>query len=462
MTFKRWSMVWLFVVTGFILAGCNKSAPELSFEETLQVYAKQNEVIKEVAQFMNDPQALIQSNLKLKTSFDGEELAKGNFTLDAQSIADNQTKNSESQLAISLAGEGASPLSGWIGKINVAVNLNTILKDYQIFLKLADLNLETEQQEAAGMVAAMAEGFKGKRFMIDNPQLKEILKASGKESFNLRENDKLYEVNSDLYTGITSTKYDGQPAWKVDFNTEEIKKMALDIYDLSQSGNTALLSGNEEVLVQQQEIRAEFEKMVNELKFENVDAYFVIRSADRVDFVLKNTDIILQNIKMKMSQIVEDDTTTMEVLVSPQELSGSEQELSESLKLTITLVKTRTGNYNFKIAVDTIGGDEKSEMIAKIEGTVKAALSDKALSIQPQFELSIDDLKINVEADFSAKKIKEHTFETPQDAQSLEELLGSFMGTPALQDLSEDEFSGDFIEMTGNIELPATWTGSIQ
>jgi hypothetical protein len=58
------------------------------------------------------------------------------------------------------------------------------------------------------MILAMADAFKGKWFTLNNPELKEVLQNSAKNSLSFWQNDKLYEANIAYYTGVVSTKYD--------------------------------------------------------------------------------------------------------------------------------------------------------------------------------------------------------------------------------------------------------------
>jgi hypothetical protein len=44
--------------------------------------------------------------------------------------------------------------------------------------------------------------------------------------------------------------------------------------------------------------------MLDDLKIENSEAYFVIRSSDKVDFVIKNMDIITANEKFNIKETI--------------------------------------------------------------------------------------------------------------------------------------------------------------
>jgi hypothetical protein len=47
-----------------------------------------------------------------------------------------------------------------------------------------------------------------------------------------------------------------------------------------------------------------FNDMIDKLEIENSEAYFVIHSSDKVDFVLKNIDIITAEEKINIKEVV--------------------------------------------------------------------------------------------------------------------------------------------------------------
>jgi hypothetical protein len=44
--------------------------------------------------------------------------------------------------------------------------------------------------------------------------------------------------------------------------------------------------------------------MIDDLEIENTEAYFVIRSSDKVDFVIKNMDIITTKEKINIKETI--------------------------------------------------------------------------------------------------------------------------------------------------------------
>ena len=370
--------------------------------------------------FMNDENHQVQSNAKMKITFENDKVMKGNSEREWESFSDKKTQNAEMEASVNVNLESKNETTGGIWKLATNLKLNTLLKDYQIFFKLSDFNIDADQKESVGMILAMADAFKGKWFTLNNPELKEVLQNSAKNSLSFWQNDKLYEANIAYYTGVVSTKYDWDPAWKVDFNTEEIQNLMLEMYDLSLSWEVSVASGSQETLAQQQQMRDEFQQLLSGMKFENTEAYFVIRSAKKVDFILKNTDFSLGEMKIKLSQEVDNDKIIAKAIVSG---------INQSEDFTVNLILDRDGKGNFKINLSAEKeNNKKVEKLLELSGRIKVALTDNLFSLQPQLKINLATLGVNIEADYSAKKIDNHTFTAPTDAQDIQEVLGTLLG----------------------------------
>lgn len=435
MQLKKVGVLSFVSVVAITLAWCGK-APNLSFEETLQVYNKQNAIVKDVLQFMGDQEKLIESNLKAQVDVQTDG-GKGKVMLDVKSVSDNKTKDSESDIGLNLTMEQKDAQTGDLQKLDAKVNLNTLLKDYQLYFKLNEFALEMNPKEAAGMPLAMVEMFKNKWLTLDVPEIKEMLRTSAETNANIWQNEKLYAVNPSYYTGVVSTTYEWNPAWKVDFNLEEIKKVVLDFYALNETGEVAS-TGNEVLLAQQQQMKDSLDQIFSSIKFENTEAYFVIRSADKVDFVVVNSDFSMGDLKMKLSQHVKGKVTTAKAIIPSADGSG---------QVEVTLVAERAGIWSVKLdlVAEKTGKDIQKEQLFKLSWKISATLSQNRFSLQPQFKLTIDKVGVDVDGDFVAKKIANHTFTTPTDAQNLQEIWSALMGGGAMWGLSGefDDFSGE-------------------
>ncbi|MBR4568094.1 hypothetical protein IKO18_07045 [bacterium] len=72
---------------------------------------------------------------------------------------------------------------------------------------------------------------------------------------------------------------------------DEVKSFIKEVYRLSQGDLTTLGEENPLLIEQQQENIEEFNELIDNVQVSNVEAYFVIRSEDKVDFVIENIDI---------------------------------------------------------------------------------------------------------------------------------------------------------------------------
>ena len=450
MQLKKVGVLSFVSVVAMTLAWCGK-APNLSFEETLQVYNKQNAIVKDVLQFMGDQEKLIESNLKAQVDVQTDG-GKGKVMLDVKSVSDNKTKDSESDIGLNLTMEQKDAQTGDLQKLDAKVNLNTLLKDYQLYFKLNEFALEMNPKEAAGMPLAMVEMFKNKWLTLDLPHVKEMLRASANRNSGIWQNEKLYAVDPSYYTGVVSTTYEWNPAWKVDFNLEEIKKVVLDFYALNETGEVAS-TGNEVLLAQQQQMKDTLDQIFSSIKFENTEAYFVIRSADKVDFVVVNSDFSMGDLKMKLSQQVKGKVTTAKAIIPSANGSG---------QVEVTLVAERAGIWSVKLdlVAEKTGKDIQKEQLFKLSWKISATLSQNRFSLQPQFKLTIDKVGVDVDGDFVAKKIANHTFTAPTDAQNLQEIWSALMGGGAMwgfsgefDDFSEEDVTSGAVSLSGATSL---------
>lgn len=408
------------------LAACNKVAPELSFEETLQVYSKQQEPLLKLADFMYS-EGQLKSSLKMKAHGNDQEAFHGDIALDADSISEKTTGNSDTTLKLALDLNGDTVEKGGIGKINTHFTLNSLVKDHALFLKLSDFSLNADQEQLKGMISAVVNGLKDKWLTLNTPELKELLQASTQQHFSLWQRPELYQANPLFYTGVVSTKYDGNPAWKVDFNTDEIRKFILEIYDLAQNESGTLGSGNEELLLAQQQMKEEMKQILSQLRFENTEAYFVIRSADKVDFILKNSDIAFDTMKIQMKQLVKGKNTEIQLLLTPAESQ-------ESLKIRLHF--TASGKGKWEGELNAWQQEEKNwKELFNIKGNLKARLSDEYFSITPEFKYSSGKTQAHFSFEYQVEKTEGHSFTAPEGAQDLAEVFGALagmMGAPAL------------------------------
>ena len=275
-----------------VTTACGNKAPELSFEETLAVYNKQNESISNLVSLMTSDE-LSQTSTKGTISLNVAKQGEGKIVVDSESFTNPKTKEAEASLELNADANISDKSAGIAGKIAAKLGLNVLIQDAKLYLKLSNLDItadEKNQQEIA-FLKGMVEGFKGKWIKLDNQEFATLLETSrksGAQKFDPKE-----FITNDLYKNPASTTYEGQPAWKVDLDQDVLKQQIKKVMEFSIKNAASALTGEqaEEFKLHEQELNAQIEKTLANLKIENTDAYFVIYAADNVKWVAKNTDI---------------------------------------------------------------------------------------------------------------------------------------------------------------------------
>ena len=426
---------------GLMLTWCKTNAPELSFEETLKVYSEQPSMMKDVLAFVNDTWSQIENKLDVETKYDAWDSIKWALSLKTDIVSDNESKDTEAKLSLSLTSD-AEIQEGFFVK-SAKIDLNTLVKDFKLYFKLLDFSVESNQQEYVAMISEIVNGFKNKWLTIDAEEYSNLLKVSSEKNFDMftyledKDNDKIFS-DKEL------TKYDWYPAWKVSFNEEEIKRLTKELYEEEKKESEKLYSWDNESDEVSDE---EFNAMLDDLKIENSEAYFVIRSSDKVDFILKNLDIITAWEKINITDTINKktiwkDSETIVITISDVEESSS------VVKITININPGLT-SCGLSIKVEASDGEETQELF-NIEWDISASLSEKTLKLNPNFRLTSDSLSADVVLGFVSNKIEDYKFDTPEDVQDLNEIIGSLLWWEEY--LDDEDYVYDFDEEWEDVE----------
>ena len=411
---------WLFsavTLIGLMLTWCKTNAPELSFEETLKVYSEQTSMLKDVLTFMNDTWSQIENKLDVETKYDAWDSIKWALSLKTDIVSDNESKDTEAKISLSLTSD-ADIQEGFFVK-SAKVDLNTLVKDFKLYFKLLDFSVESNQEEYVAMITEIVNGFKNKWLTIDTEEYSNLLKVSSEKNFDMftylegKDNDKIFSEKE-------LTKYDWYPAWKVSFNEEEIKKITKELYEEEKKESEKLSSWDNEAEISDEEFNA----MLDDLKIENSEAYFVIRSSDKVDFILKNLDIITAWEKINITDTINKktiwkDSETIVITISDVEETTSVVEITIDINPGLT-----SCGFNIKVVANS---EEETQELFNIEWDISASLSEKTLRLNPNFVLTNDSLSADVKLGFESNKIENYKFDTPEDAQDLNEIIGSLL-----------------------------------
>ena len=417
----KFKSFWLFsslALLAIMLTWCKTNAPELSFEETLKVYSEQTSTAKEILKFMNDTWSQIENKLDVETKYDAWDSIKGTLVLKTDIVNDNKSKDTEWKISLGLTTD-TNVEDGFFVK-SASFDLNTLVKDFKLYFKLLDFSIESNQKEYVAMITEIVNWFKDKWLTMNTEEYSNLLRMSSENSFDMysylekKDNDKIF-AEKEL------TKFDWYPAWKVSFNEEEIKNLVKEINEQEKKESAKALSWEES---QQNMNDEEIDELFDDLKIENSEAYFVIRSSDKVDFILKNIDILTAWEKINITDTINKKTIwkdgeTIKITISDIETESSDVIINIDLNPSLT-------SYWVNVKVEARNWELVQELF-NLEWDISASLSEKNLKLDPNFKITSDSLNAEMKAKFESIKIIDYKFETPENAQDVEELIGSLL-----------------------------------
>ena len=417
----KFKSFWLFsslALLAIMLTWCKTNAPELSFEETLKVYSEQTSTAKEILKFMNDTWSQIENKLDVETKYDAWDSIKGTLVLKTDIVNDNKSKDTEWKISLGLTTD-TNVEDGFFVK-SASFDLNTLVKDFKLYFKLLDFSIESNQQEYVAMITEIVNWFKDKWLTMNTEEYSNLLRMSSENNFDMysylekKDNDKIF-AEKEL------TKFDWYPAWKVSFNEEEIKNLVKEINEQEKKESAKALSWEES---QQNMNDEEIDKLFDDLKIENSEAYFVIRSSDKVDFILKNIDILTAWEKINITDTINKKTLwkdgeTIKITISDIETESSDVIISIDLNPSLT-------SYWVNVKVEARNWELVQELF-NLEWDISASLSEKNLKLDPNFKITSNSLNAEMKAKFESIKIIDYKFETPENVQDVEELIGSLL-----------------------------------
>ena len=417
----KFKSFWLFsslALLAIMLTWCKTNAPELSFEETLKVYSEQTSTAKEILKFMNDTWSQIENKLDVETKYDAWDSIKGTLVLKTDIVNDNKSKDTEWKISLGLTTD-TNVEDGFFVK-SASFDLNTLVKDFKLYFKLLDFSIESNQKEYVAMITEIVNWFKDKWLTMNTEEYSNLLRMSSENSFDMysylekKDNDKIF-AEKEL------TKFDWYPAWKVSFNEEEIKNLVKEINEQEKKESAKALSWEES---QQNMNDEEIDELFDDLKIENSEAYFVIRSSDKVDFILKNIDILTAWEKINITDTINKKTIwkdgeTIKITISDIETESSDVIINIDLNPSLT-------SYWVNVKVEARNWELVQELF-NLEWDISASLSEKNLKLDPNFKITSNSLNAEMKAKFESIKIIDYKFETPENVQDGEELIGSLL-----------------------------------
>ena len=432
-------ILWLVILTGAtVLAACNQAAPNLTFEETVKAYGEQKSAILSVLDLISDKEAIFSSKLNGAVNLELGTGEVGKFVVNSANVLERKTENQESDVNLQLELSSQEALMGTAVDLTAYLGIKALIKDYVPYFQLSKLDVKANDslKDQLSFVTSMVEGFKGKWFTLSWTQLKDLAAQMNAQKFVLT--GAFMQDKVEYYTGVESVEYEWQPAWKVQFNEDLVKADAKEALRAMFSGANLswnVLSGNVAsagslLFVEDQQKLTQMENMINSMKFENLEAYFVIYAKDNIKFVIKSGDLIVNDeIKINFAQRVTaksyEGMIQLAPLMSGENLSGEVQ----SVAFVYTIKESGKGKFVFEISVL----DREVEQL-KVSGTLAFVIEKNALSVKPDVKLEITGVKASISGEYRMEKIGGYTFTEPKDAKDFAALLGAFFAGPQISD----------------------------
>ena len=439
-------ILWLVILAGVtVLAACDQQAPNLSFEETIKAYGEQKSPILSVLDLISDKEAIFSSKLNWAINLELGTGEVGKIVVNSTNVSERKTENQESDVNLQLELSSQEALMGTAVDLTADLGVKALIKDYIPYFQLSKLDIKANDnlKDQLSFVTSMVDGFKGKWFTLSWTQLKDLATQMNAQKFVFT--GAFMQDKVEYYTGVESVEYEWQPAWKVQFNEDLVKADAKEALRAMFSGanlswNT--LSGNVDftgslLFMEDQQKLTQIENMIDSMKFENLEAYFVIYAKDNIKFVIKSGDLIINDeIKISFSQKVTlksyEGTITVTQLMSGDNLLMSGENLSgEVHSLTFDYAVKASGWRKVVFDLSVLDGEDEQ---LKLSGTLAFEMEENALSVKPDINLEIKGARSSVAGEYRMEKIDSYTFTEPKDAQDFATLLGAFFAGPELSD----------------------------
>ena len=446
-------ILWLVILAGVtVLAACDQQAPNLSFEETIKAYGEQKSPILSVLDLISDKEAIFSSKINWAINLELGTGEVGKIVVNSTNVSERKTENQESDVNLQLELSSQEALMGTAVDLTADLGVKALIKDYIPYFQLSKLDIKANDnlKDQLSFVTSMVDGFKGKWFALSWTQFKDLATQMNAQKFVFT--GAFMQDKVEYYTGVESVEYEWQPAWKVQFNEDLVKVDAKEALRAMFSGanlswNT--LSGNVDftgslLFMEDQQKLTQIENMIDSMKFENLEAYFVIYAKDNIKFVIKSGDLVINDeIKISFSQKVTlksyEGTITVTQLMSGENFLMSGDNLLMSGENLSGEVHSLTFDYAVKasgwrkVVFDLSVLDGEDEQL-KLSGTLAFEMEENALSVKPDINLEIKGARSSVAGEYRMEKIDSYTFTEPKDAQDFATLLGAFFAGPELSD----------------------------
>lgn len=382
-------LLGLLTIAGISLTACGSKNYEMSFDEALEIAS--HSALQDI---LTDNEN-VQQDFDITTDFNVEWTS---IAADIQSSSKENTKTSKSDSSVKF---GLKVNSEEIGDIKANWNVNIKLIDDMLYLSLGSLDV-TWPEDVSSMLA-MVDLYKDQWFSMSMDGVSEISNWYFKDlsEFNTQTKEIVNNEGSVVYEWKFS-QFNWYNARKISLNNEKLQEI---INEYFKSLNTV----------------EDEETEIPQLNIENFEWYLVITWKDKVTIVVDNMDIV-------------DEESTVNV----NWFGGEDYAINLWTEWEDVITLTANKKWSsYDVALNI------SDMMS-LNWKISPKVSKSSINIKFDAKLTIkgdtNDTIVPLKGSRSYEPISEFEVIAPENAQDINDLMGSYLGTMMWWDDYYDDY----------------------
>lgn len=382
-------LLGLLTIAGISLTACGSKNYEMSFDEALEIAS--HSALQDI---LTDNEN-VQQDFDITTDFNVEWTS---IAADIQSSSKENTKTSKSDSSVKF---GLKVNSEEIGDIKANWNVNIKLIDDMLYLSLGSLDV-TWPEDVSSMLA-MIDLYKDQWFSMSMDGVSEISNWYFKDlsEFNTQTKEIVNNEGSVVYEWKFS-QFNWYNARKISLNNEKLQEI---INEYFKSLNTV----------------EDEETEIPQLNIENFEWYLVITWKDKVTIVVDNMDIV-------------DEESTVNV----NWFGGEDYAINLWTEWEDVITLTANKKWSsYDVALNI------SDMMS-LNWKISPKVSKSSINIKFDAKLTIkgdtNDTIVPLKGSRSYEPISEFEVIAPENAQDINDLMGSYLGTMMWWDDYYDDY----------------------
>ena len=382
-------LLGLLTIAGISLTACGSKNYEMSFDEALEIAS--HSALQDI---LTDNEN-VQQDFDITTDFNVEWTS---IAADIQSSSKENTKTSKSDSSVKF---GLKVNSEEIGDIKANWNVNIKLIDDMLYLSLGSLDV-TWPEDVSSMLA-MIDLYKDQWFSMSMDGVSEISNWYFKDlsEFNTQTKEIVNNEGSVVYEWKFS-QFNWYNARKISLNNEKLQEI---INEYFKSLNTV----------------EDEETEIPQLNIENFEWYLVITWKDKVTIVVDNMDIV-------------DEESTVNV----NWFGGEDYAINLWTEWEDVITLTANKKWSsYDVALNI------SDMMS-LNWKISPKVSKSSINIKFDTKLTIkgdtNDTIVPLKGSRSYEPISEFEVIAPENAQDINDLMGSYLGTMMWWDDYYDDY----------------------